>query len=89
LAVTLLFTVTLVGCEDNADPQPEELQGIEFKTGYGDAHVVTENGADLYQFTRHSCLKADSLSNDEVAQLFINPELSNNQTVLTIKASYD
>jgi hypothetical protein len=53
---------------------------------YGDALVVTEKEADHYQFTQRGCLKAESLSNYEVAQLFINPELSNDQAVLTIKA---
>jgi hypothetical protein len=94
LAASLLLTATLLGCdssddpEPSADPQPEELQGIWLKTGYGDILVVSENGADHYQFTQRGCLKADTLSNYDIAQVFINPELSNNQTVLTV-TDYD
>jgi hypothetical protein len=94
LAASLLLTVTLIGCDGSgdqgavADPQPEELQGTWLQTGYGNVLVVTEKGADYYEFTQHGCIKADTLSNDEVAQIFVDPELSNNQAVLTV-TDYD
>ena len=64
--------------------QPLELHGIWEKDGYGDVLVVDENGAEHYQYMRLGCLKADFLDNEEVSAVLNEPQLSNDQSILTV-----
>jgi hypothetical protein len=50
-----------------------------------DVIVDDENGAEYYQYSRLGYLKADSLDNEEVSQSLNKPQLSNHQSMLTVK----
>lgn len=52
------------------------IQGIWEQSGYGDIIRVGENGADLFQYTRMSCLLAETYNTDTVADFYSNPEFS-------------
>lgn len=91
LPVALVLSLILTGCSDGGGSTPEspaqstELHGIWERVGYGDVLVVDGNGAEHYQYTRQSCLEADSLDNDEIAEIFHEPQFSNDQSILTVK----
>jgi len=88
LCISLLLVTLLGGCSDEpkdapAPPQPEELLGIWDRTGYGHALLVDGMGATRYEYTRAGCLIADFLTNNEVAEVFNQPTLSNDAAQLT------
>ena len=87
--IALGLSFILSACSgDSSKPealsQPSALHGIWEKVGYGDVLVVDENGAEYFQYTRLGCLKADSLDNAEVSQNFNEPQLSDDQSMLTV-----
>ena len=95
LASTLALPVMLTACSSDSDSsteqqsspsQAEALQGIWERTGYGDVLVVDETGADLFQYTRMGCVEADPLDNNEIADVFNEPELSPDSRSLTTKS---
>jgi len=94
VSALVLCTTLLLGCNDEAtpipaQPQSAELMGIWEKTGYGDILKVDGDGAELYQYNRFGCLQADTLDNNDIAETFTMPALSDDGNSLTINPEGD
>jgi len=79
----------IVGCDDSSSqvsqPQPENRIGIWERQGYGDILQVDDSGALLYQYTQTSCLQSEYVDNHELADIFTQASLSEDENELTVR----
>ena len=90
-ASTLAIAALLAGCSSSSEteiqpsqsqaeeislPQADALFGIWERTGYGDVLVVDETGADFFQYNQMGCVETDRLDNNDIADVFNEPQLS-------------
>lgn len=82
-----LFALLLPGCSDSDSSTPAQVQAFQGtweREGYGDIVQINDQGGALYQYTRSTCLKADTLDDEDVAELFDDATLSDDGMTLTL-----
>lgn len=91
LLVILLFTFSLISCGSHSNNTsitlPSKLYGIWEHIGYGEVINVDKNGGTEYQFTRATCLKTETINNNELNNLFAQAKLSTDQSSLEVRAA--